>query len=205
MKITPTIRNHQLDDWRRPARQTIASVVFNDMRVTINTLIFSIILTVTVGTHAQSFDKADWNVRCWDSNKRLWVDSGVGKMTITSEKDATKITNTSGIHRHAHLVFPVRLAGDFTFTIELEGGYELGFLNREGKDEMLYVELAESKKFEVYELNRKGTRFEIKRSGRVRPLVHFRFDYSEDFLITLAIKDGESARVHSYAFKDSAR
>ena len=41
------------------------------------------------------------------------------------EEDATKITNTSGIHKHAHLVFPAELEGDFTFTIELMGSYEL--------------------------------------------------------------------------------
>ena len=150
---------------------------------------------------AQNFDRADWNVRCWDSEKRLWTDRGVGKMTIHVGEESTKVTNTGGIHRHAHLVIPAKLKGDFTFTIELKGGYELGWLNREGKDEMLYVEIGESKKFETYELSRQGTRFTIKQNGRVRPLVHFRFDYGEDALITLAIKDGESAEIKSYQLK----
>lgn len=130
------------------------------------------------------------------------MDSGLDQMTVMPESGSTLIRNTSGIHRHAHLVFPAKLSGDFTFTIELMGGYELGFLNRAGKDEMLYIELGEAKKFEAFELSRKGTRFEIKRNGRTRPLVHFRFDYGEEFMITLAIKDKESARIKSYKFTD---
>lgn len=150
---------------------------------------------------AQTFDRADWNVRCWDSEKRLWTDRGVEKMKILTGEKSTKITNSSGIHRHAHLVFPVKLKGDFTFTIELKGGYEIGWLNREGKDEMLYVEIGEANGFETYEISRQGTRFTITRNGRVRPLVHFRFDYGEDALITLAIKEGESAEIKSYQLK----
>lgn len=150
---------------------------------------------------AQSFDPAEWNVRCYDSDKRLWTDRGIDKMKISREKDTTKITNTSGIHRHAHLIFPRKLKGDFRFSIELKGGYELGWLNREGKDEMLYVELGEAKKFETFELSRTGTRFTITRNGRSLPMVHFRFDYGEDCLITLAIKQGESAEIRSYSLK----
>lgn len=146
----------------------------------------------------QSFNQTDWNVRCWDSAKRLWTDRGTDKMTITQGKDSTTVTNTSGIHKHAHLVFPAKLKGDFTFTIELKGGYELGWLNRESKDEMLYVEIGEAKKFETFELSRTGTRFTITRNGRSRPMVHWKFDYGEDFLITLAIKQGESAEIKSY-------
>ncbi len=149
---------------------------------------------------SQSFDQSDWNVRCWDFDKRLWTDRGVETMTIVpGEAGATRITNTSGIHKHAHLVFPAKLEGDFTFTMELKGGYELGWLNRAGKDEMLYVELAETAadKFETFELSRSGTRYTIKRNGRIQPMVHFGFDYGDDVLITLAIKQDESAEIKS--------
>lgn len=148
---------------------------------------------------ARSFERKDWSVRCWNSGEKQWEDLGLSKMTVSPDGDVTKVTNTSAIHRHAHFVFPAELEGDFTFQIELRGGYELGFLNREGKDEMLYVELGEMKEFESFELSREGTRFSIKRNGRAIPLVHFRFDYGEEFLITLAIKDGESAEIRSYA------
>jgi hypothetical protein len=123
-------------------------------------------------------------------------------MTIVpgeGDEDATRITNTSGIHKHAHLVFPAKLEGDFTFTIELKGGYELGWLNRAGKDEMLYVEMDDESngKFETFELSRSGTRYTIKHNGRIRQMVHFRFDYGDDVLITLAIKQDESAEIKS--------
>jgi hypothetical protein len=153
------------------------------------------------GAVSQPFEKSDWNVRCWDSDKRLWTDRGVDTMTIVPwEKGATRITNTSGIHKHAHLVFPAKLEGDFTFTVELKGGYELGWLNRAGKDEMLYVEMDDDEstgKFETFELSRSGTRYTIKHNGRIRPMVHFRFDYGDDVLITLAIKQGESVEIKS--------
>lgn len=156
------------------------------------------------GAFAQSFDKADWNVRCWDSANRLWTDRGIDTMTIARVQDATRITNTSGIHKHAHLVFPAKLEGDFTFTIELKGGYELGWLNRAGKDEMLYVELEDSTGFETFELSRSGTRYTITRNGQVRPMVHFRFDYGDEIMITLAIKQGESAEIKSCSLKSGA-
>jgi hypothetical protein len=122
-------------------------------------------------------------------------------MTVRENDGVTRITNSSGIHQHAHFVFPAELQGDFVFTISLKGGYELGFLNRAGKDEMLYLELGEAKDFETFELSREGTRLSITRNGRVVPLVHFRFDCGEDFLITLAIKDGESAGISSYSLE----
>jgi hypothetical protein len=65
---------------------------------------------------------------------------------------------------------------------------------------MLYLELGEGNDFETFTLSRKGSRISIERNGRVVPLVHFRFDYGEDFLITLAIKDGEAAAIRSYTF-----
>ena len=157
---------------------------------------------------SHSFDKSDWNVRCYDAGQRLWTDRGVDTMTITpaegeGEEAAIRITNTSGIHKHAHLVFPAKLEGDFTFTIELKGGYELGWLNRAGKDEMLYVELDDeaAEKFATFELSRVGTRYSIAHNGRIRPLVHFRFDYGDDVLITLAIKEGESVEIRSCSLK----
>tara|TARA_B100000676_G_C17926719_1_gene758539 strand:+ start:356 stop:916 length:561 start_codon:yes stop_codon:yes gene_type:complete len=162
--------------------------------------ILTLILLTQTG-QAQSFKKADWNVRCWDSSKRLWTDRGINAMTIVQQEGATKITNTSGIHKHAHLILPRQLKGDFTFTIELKGGYELGWLNREGKDEMLYVEIGESQKFDTYEISRQGTRYSITRNGRFRPMVHFRFDYGEDAVLTLAIKQGESAEIKSAKLK----
>ena len=122
-------------------------------------------------------------------------------MTILQGSESTKITNTSGIHKHAHLVLPVKLKGDFKFTIDLKGGYELGFLNRKGKDEMLYIELGEMKKFEKFELSRQGTRFTIKRNGRTVPLVYYKFDYGEDFLITLAIKQDKVSVIKSYSLE----
>lgn len=122
-------------------------------------------------------------------------------MSITLDEDGASITNTSGIHKHAHLVFPANLDGDFTFTIEVKGGYELGWLNRAGKDEMLYLELEGSAHYETFELSRKGTRYSIKHNERIRPLVHFRFDYGDDVLITFAIKQGESAGIKSYSLK----
>ena len=161
----------------------------------------------TASPLSPSFDKSEWNVRCWDSEKRLWTDRGVDTMTIVpGEKGATKITNSSGIHKHAHFVFPAKLEGDFTFTIELKGGYELGWLNRAGKDEMLYVEIDDEpgEKFETYELSRIGTRYAIKRNGRIQPMVHFRFDYSDDVLITLAIKEGESAEIKSCSLSQNS-
>jgi len=154
----------------------------------------------------EAFDPEEWSVRCWNGENRLWEDLGIEKMTIAEEDGGTRITNTSGIHRHAHLVYPAELEGDFTFSIELRGGYELGFLNREGKDEMLYVELgrwqnaeggADAEAFHTFEISREGTRFAIKRNGRPVPMVHFRFDYGEAIVITLAIQDGESAEIRS--------
>ncbi|MDF1656189.1 MAG: hypothetical protein P1U58_01185 [Verrucomicrobiales bacterium] len=147
---------------------------------------------------ANGFEPAEWSVRCWDGMTKRWQDRGLSAMTLTESEGVTKITNTSGIHRHAHLVFPAELTGDFTFTIELKGGYELGFLNREGKDEMLYVELSEGEEFETFTLSRRGTRISIERNGRAVPLVHFRFDYGEDFMIVLGIKEAESAAIRSY-------
>lgn len=159
-----------------------------------------VLLTLlAIGANAQNFDPNDWSVRCWNAESRLWEDRGMEAMNITVADGVTRITNSSGIHRHAHLVIPAKLSGDFTFTIELAGGYELGFLNRAGKDEMLYVELDETAaaEFQTFELSREGTRYTIKRNGRSVPLVHFHFDYGEDSVITLAIKDGESARIRS--------
>jgi len=158
------------------------------------------------GTSASlAFDESDWSLRCWDAQEKRWKEHGLEKVTVTRKGDVTRITNTSGIHRHAHFVFPATPDGDFTFNVELRGGYELGFLNRDGKDEMLYVELEESdaNEFETFRLSRTGTRIAIERNGRVVPLVHFRFDYGEDILITLAIKDGESAEIRSYSLTES--
>lgn len=156
-----------------------------------------------------AFDETDWSVRCWNGETKAWEDFRLEKMTITKTGDGVaKVTNTSGIHRHAHLVFPATPeTGDFTFTIELKGGYELGFLNRAGKDEMLYVELEDAKgnpkatDFETWQISRVGTRYTIQRNGRVVPLVHFRFDYGEPSLLTLAIMDGESAEIRSYQWE----
>lgn len=159
------------------------------------------------------FDAEEWSVRCWNGETRRWEDLGIEKMSVASGEDATRITNTSGIHRHAHLVYPAVPEGDFTFEIELRGGYELGFLNAEGKDEMLYLELVgrgaadadrpalEDLPFLVYEISREGTRHTIRRDGRGVPLVHFHFDYGEPFVITLAIRDGESAEIRSAAMR----
>jgi len=152
---------------------------------------------------AATFNPADWDVRCWDFSKRLWTDQGIDKMTIVHGPDSTKVINTSGIHKHAHLVFPAKLTGDFTFTIELKGGYELGWLNRNGKDEMLYLELGEANKFETFEIKRTGTRFTITRNGRPRSVVHHKFDYGQDALITLAIKQGDIAEIKSYRLNQS--
>jgi hypothetical protein len=155
-----------------------------------------------------SFDPGAWSVRCWNGETRRWEDLGIGKMTVAKGPDATRITNASGIHRHAHLVHAVS-GGDFTFTIELRGGYELGFLNAEGKDEMLYMELPkkggdevvaiplDEQDFHTYELSRQGTRFTIRRDGRPVPMVHFQFDYGEVFVIMLAVKEGESVDVRA--------
>lgn len=164
--------------------------------------ILAICLSLTGVASLVAFDPSDWNVRCWNGDEKRWEDVGVDQMTFAREGEATKVTNTTGIHRHAHLVFPTALTGDFAFTIELKGGYELGFLNREGKDEMLYLELDESEEeFSTYVLSREGTRFAVAKNGRALPLVHFRFDYGEDFLITLALKDGESATIRSYSLE----
>lgn len=159
-------------------------------------------------TAKHPFDFRAWSVRCWNGETRRWEALGIDRMTIAKGPDATRITNTTGIHRHAHLVHPVS-GGDFTFTIELRGGYELGFLNAEGKDEMLYVELPkkggdevvaiplEEQDFHTYELSRQGTRFTIRRDGRPVPMVHFQFDYGEAFVIMLAVKEGESVEVRA--------
>lgn len=159
-------------------------------------------------TAKHPFDPGAWSVRCWNGETRRWEDLGIGKMTIAKGTGATRITNTSGIHRHAHLVHPAP-GGDFTFTIELRGGYEFGFLNAEGKDEMLYVELPkkggddvvaiplDEQDFHTYELSRQGTRFTIRRDGRPVPMVHFQFDYGEAFVIMLAVKEGESVDVRA--------
>ncbi len=173
-------------------------------RSVIATVAFFLALSET-----RAFDQADWSVRCWNGERKTWEDLGLEKMTVAETRDGgTRITNTSGIHRHAHLVFPATPeTGDFTFTIELKGGYELGFLNRAGKDEMLYVELQDAEgnpkatDFETWVISRVGTRFTIQRNGRVVPLVHFRFDYGEPSLLTLAIKDGESAEIRSYSLE----
>lgn len=159
------------------------------------------------GAQDEAFSPGDWSVRCWNKEKRLWEDLGLATMTIAPVDGATRITNSSDIHRHAHLVYPKGLEGDFTLTIELRGGYELGFLNAAGKDEMLYVELEEKNgaavagEFHRFEISRRGTRFTIQRDGRVLPMVHFQFDYGEAFVITLAIKEGESAEIRSVSLK----
>lgn len=167
---------------------------------------FALLISETLA--ASEFRKAEWSVRCWNAETKAWEDLGIEKMTVSrGENGATTVTNTSGIHRHAHLVFPATPEGDFTFTIEVKGGYELGFLNRAGKDEMLYVELQDkegtpkSNEFETYQLSRQGTRFTIQRNGRVVPLVHFRFDYGDPFLLTLAIKANRSAEIRSYSLE----
>lgn len=158
----------------------------------------------------RAFDPEAWSVRCWNGETRRWEDLGIDKVTIAKTADATRIANTSGIHRHAHLVFPSVPEGDFTFTLDLRGGYELGYLNAKGKDEMLYAELAEKDgarqedDFRTYELSREGTRFSIHRDGRPMPLVHFHFDYGEDFVITLAIQDGESVEIRSVSLREGA-
>ena len=158
-------------------------------------------LTLLSGmVQGSGFDEEEWSVRCWNAEAKRWENRALEVMTLREHEGVTEVTNSSGVHRHAHLVFPADLSGDFTFTIELRGGYELGFLNREGKDEMLYLELGEGNDFETFTLSRKGSRISIERNGRVVPLVHFRFDYGEDFLITLAIKDGEAAAIRSYTF-----
>ncbi len=74
-------------------------------------------------------------------------------------------------------------------------------LNREGKDEMLYVELEESSEFATFKLSRRGTRYTIKRNVQVRPMVHFRFDYGDDVMIALAIKQGKSVEIKSCFLK----
>lgn len=164
---------------------------------------------LTLSGEARALDESDWTVRCWNGETKTWEDLGLDKMTLTeTENGATRVANTSGIHRHAHLVFPATPEGDFTFTIELKGGYELGFLDRAGKDEMLYVELEDADgapkadDFETYELTREGTRFTIRRDGRAVPLIHFRFDYGEEIVLTLAIKSGRSAEIRSYVLED---
>lgn len=160
---------------------------------------------------APAFQKDSWSVRCWNGETRRWEDLGIGKVEIAPVEGATRITNTSGIHRHAHLVHPAVPEGDFVFTIELRGGYELGFLNAAGKDEMLYVELAGKdgaepplgeRPFHRYEISREGTRFTIRRDGRPVPMVHFQFDYGEDFIITLAVREGESVEIRSASMKE---
>lgn len=173
-------------------------------RLSIATLTFTACLILgTVFQNAHAFDRSEWSVRCWDFNENNWADVGLDKVTIAEHDGVTKVANTSGIHKHAHFVFPAELKGDFIFTIELKGGYELGFLNRAGKDEMLYLELNETdtEAFQTFELSREGSRISIKRNGRAMPLVHFKIDYGEDFLISLAIKDGESAEIRSYSLE----
>lgn len=168
------------------------------MACAMRTLFASLWMVIlTTNATSQSFDRADWDVRCWNSAERLWKARGLDTMEVTQKQGVTKVTNTSRIHKHAHLVLPAKLPGDFAFTIELKGGYELGWLNRAGKDEMLYVEIGEATSFQKFELMRQGTRFTITRNGRPRPLVHWRFDYGEDCLITLAIKQGESVEIRS--------
>ena len=159
---------------------------------------------------ASEFRDTDWSVRCWNAETKTWEDLGIEKMTVSREENgATRVTNSSGIHRHAHLVYPATPEGDFTFSIELRGGYELGFLHRAGKDEMLYVELQDkdgtpkSTEFDTYQLSRQGTRFSIRRNGRIVPLVHFRFDYGAPIVLTLAIKAGESAEIRSHSLESA--
>jgi hypothetical protein len=74
-------------------------------------------------------------------------------------------------------------------------------LNREGKDEMLYVELEESSEFATFKLSRRGTRYTIKRNGLARPMAHFHFGYVDDVMITLAIKQGKSVEIKSCFLK----
>lgn len=154
-------------------------------------------------TPGLGFEPTEWSVRCWNSDAKQWQDLGREKMTLTAGEGATTVTNTSGIHRHAHFVLLAELEGDFAFEIVVRGGYELGFLDREGRDEMLYVEIDEAADFETFVLKREGTRYSIERNGRVVPLVHFRFDYGAEIQITLAIKGGERAAIRSARFVDS--
>lgn len=162
-----------------------------------------------IAAQSEAFSPGDWSVRCWNGDTRLWKDRGLATMTIAQVDGATRITNSSGIHRHAHLVYAKGLEGDFTLTVELRGGYELGFLNEAGRDELLYVELEEKNgagvggEFHRFEISRHGTRFTIRRNGRVLPMVHFQFDYGEAFVITLAIKEGESAEIRSVTLEST--
>tara|TARA_Y100000031_G_scaffold110829_1_gene122133 strand:+ start:318 stop:533 length:216 start_codon:yes stop_codon:yes gene_type:complete len=66
---------------------------------------------------------------------------------------------------------------------------------------MLYVELEESSEFATFKLSRRGTRYTIKRNVQVRPMVHFRFDYGDDVMIALAIKQGKSVEIKSCFLK----
>ena len=66
---------------------------------------------------------------------------------------------------------------------------------------MLYVELEESFEFATFKLSRRGTRYTIKRNVQVRPMVHFRFDYGDDVMIALAIKQGKSVEIKSCFLK----
>ena len=66
---------------------------------------------------------------------------------------------------------------------------------------MLYVELEESSEFATFKLSRRGTHYTIKRNVQVRPIVHFRFDYGDDVMITLAIKKGKSVEIKSCFLK----
>ena len=181
----------------------VVSHMVRDMRnFVVSALALCFFVTITV--QAPAFEKADWSVFCWESESKLWTDRGHAEMTVELDGTDAIVTNSSEVHRHAHFVFQSPVEGDFTFIIELKGGYELGFLNRKGKDEMLYLELSDddAAEFQTYELSRKGTRYTITRNGRVIPLVHFRFDYGDPILITLAIKQGESATIRSYRLEN---
>ncbi|MAS96129.1 MAG: hypothetical protein CMO55_23245 [Verrucomicrobiales bacterium] len=156
----------------------------------------AIILLVTLTIPVFAFEPDEWTTRCWDFDEKRWAEQDGKTMTLTKSEGATLVTNETGIHRHAHFVLKSPLQEDFVFTIEVKGGYELGWVNRDGKDEMLYVEIDEkTSEFVTYELRREGTRFTITRNGRVVPLVHFRFDYGDEVQIALALKEGESASI----------
>ncbi len=84
-----------------------------------------------------AIDRKDWAMYCWQSG---WKRHPLDKATVKAGPALLEVKNTTGIHRHALLVFSGEtLSGDFQMTIELKGGTTFGITDASGRDASIAV------------------------------------------------------------------
>jgi len=101
---------------------------------------------------AEPIDPKDWAMYCWKSG---WKRFPLDKATVKAGPMQLEIKNTTGIHRHAYLVFTGgTLTGDFQMTIELNGGKYFGITDASGRDASITVPSAS--KWRTITMTRRG-------------------------------------------------